>query len=95
MWYMTAKPRHVSVLCIRVRDLGKAEWSHRRYTGLAFRKVSIFPASREHLTLAMTSMVRHAAQGSQAAQSALGPINRGLPTIRTTCNHVYELFFIE
>ena len=32
-------------------------------------------------------------RGSQAAKFAFGPINRGLPTIQTTCNHTYVFAF--
>ena len=42
VWYVTAKPYHVSVLCTEVCDLGRSEWSYRCYTGPAFEKTSIF-----------------------------------------------------
>ena len=41
MWYVTTEPCRVGVLCVRVRDPGKTEWSRRHCTGLAFGKVSI------------------------------------------------------
>ena len=55
MWYVMAKPCHASVLRIRVHDLGRIEGSRRCCTGLAFMRVLIFPTSRGHLTLAVTS----------------------------------------
>ena len=55
MWYMTAEPGHVSVLCVKIHDLGETEWSHRRYTGLAFGKVSISLTSCGHLVLVVAS----------------------------------------
>ena len=56
MRYATAELCHVSVLCIGVRDLGRAEWSHRCCTGSTFRRILITPTSHEHLTLAETSL---------------------------------------
>jgi hypothetical protein len=39
----SAESSHVSVLCARVRDLGRVEWSRRRCTGFTFERISIFP----------------------------------------------------
>jgi hypothetical protein len=36
-------------------------------------------------------VVRHVVRGPQVAQSTLGPINKGLPSIQTTCSYFYKL----
>jgi hypothetical protein len=41
MRYVTTEASCVSVLHIKAHDPGRAEWSHRRCTGSAFRKISI------------------------------------------------------
>ena len=78
MWYVTAKPCHVCVLCIGVHDPGGTKWSCRRYTSPAFGKVSISLTSREHLTLVVTS---HSLPHDAGISHYSGPINIGLPTI--------------
>ena len=55
MWYVTTKPCRVSVLCVEIHDLGETKWSRRRYTGLAFGKVSISLTSCGHLALVVAS----------------------------------------
>jgi len=52
---VTAEIYHVSVLRIKVRDPGGAEWSCRCCTGPAFQRVSISLASHRHLALVVTS----------------------------------------
>jgi len=54
MWYVTIELCRVSVLCIRVHDLGGAEWSCRRCTGPTFGRVLISSTSCGHLTLVVT-----------------------------------------
>jgi hypothetical protein len=55
MWYMVAKPCHVSVLRTRVHDPGRAEQLRQCYASLTFRKVSNFLFSCGYLLLAVTS----------------------------------------
>jgi hypothetical protein len=55
MWYMTAEPYHVSVLCVGVRVPSETEWSCRRCTSLAFGKVLISLTSCGNLALDVAS----------------------------------------
>jgi hypothetical protein len=66
-WYAIAEPCRVSVPCFGVRDPSGAKWSHRRCTSPVFGRIMIFLTSLGHLTLAVTSMVRHAMRGFHAA----------------------------
>jgi hypothetical protein len=72
MWNIMIEPYHVSVLRIGVRDSGRAEWSRRRSTGLAFVRVSTFLTLHGHLTLAMTSHSSPRGVGSWAIESVPG-----------------------
>jgi hypothetical protein len=88
--YVTAKPCCVSKLCIRVHEPSMAEWSCRRCTSFAFRRISISPTLHRHLSLAIASRGAPRGVGSQAVLFALGPINRDLPTVL----HVYVLLLV-
>jgi hypothetical protein len=78
---LTCLAMHVKVLCARVHDLDRAEWSCRRCTGSVFWRISISSTSRGLLTPVVPSRCSPASWGSPAAQSTLGPINKGLPTV--------------
>jgi hypothetical protein len=55
MQYATAETCHVSMLRIRVRDPGMAEWYRQCCINSTFRRISIFPTLRGHLLLAIAS----------------------------------------
>jgi hypothetical protein len=55
MQYATAETCHVSMLHIRVRDLGMAEWYHQCCIGSTFRRISISLTLHGHLLLAVAS----------------------------------------
>jgi hypothetical protein len=64
---------HVYGLCFGVCVLGWTERSCRCYTGLAFRKTSIFP------DLSCLLLIRHVAREFEAIRSTLGLISEGPP----------------
>ena len=91
MWYVTVEPCRVSVLRIRVCDLGGTEWSRRCCTNPAFGRVSIFLTSYGYLTLAMTSHGLPRDVGVLGCSICLWAINGVLSTVGSTHDYNFVL----